>query len=498
MPTITQIKLPSGTVYDLAGADGGLKYKGTLGTGGDITTLPTASASNKEYVYRVITAGTYESQSAVVDDWFYSDGSAWRIIKTHDTQYPLATTSVDGLMSKTDKAKLNTIASGAEVNQNAFSNIKVGSTTVAADTTTDTVEFALGSGEAHLTITPDATNDKVTFATTGFGTAAGQDYTTSVTSGSNDLVTSGAVYTAIDNIPDPMVFKGTVGDSSVTVTWANLPAPSSASGSENVGWTYKATSARTTSQTSTLTQNVKAGDTIISDGTNWVVIPSGDEPSGTVTSVAAGVGLTTASGSAITSSGTVKAKLKSETASSRTAASKGSTANREYAVGVDSAGDLSVNIPWTDTTYTFAEGDTDGAFKVTSGGSDTLVPVHKAVINVEYDSTSGYLKKTQVDGNPSTSNIAKLSTTTVPNVTSVGSAPTLGTAIPADDITAWTTNTPTAVTFNVEGTQLQIGVTNGVAASLSYTAKSIPNVTSVGSAPTLGSAITVATGFTTT
>lgn len=62
-----------------------------------------------------------------------------------------------------------------------------------------------------------------------------------------------------------------------------------------------------------------------------------------------------------------------------------------------------------------------------------------------------------------------------------GSVPTLGTAIPADDITAWTTNTPTS--FSVSGEKLSI--TPGSAASLSYTAKSIPNVTSVGTLPSL-------------
>jgi hypothetical protein len=45
------------------------------------------------------------------------------------------------------------------VNQNAFSNVKVGSTTVAADTTTDTLEL---SAATFVTLTPDATNDKVT------------------------------------------------------------------------------------------------------------------------------------------------------------------------------------------------------------------------------------------------------------------------------------------------------------------------------------------------
>ena len=58
--------------------------------------------------------------------------------------------------------------SNAEANQNAFSNIKVGSTTVAADSQTDTLELA-GS---NITITPDATNDKITFAVADGTTSA--------------------------------------------------------------------------------------------------------------------------------------------------------------------------------------------------------------------------------------------------------------------------------------------------------------------------------------
>lgn len=60
----------------------------------------------------------------------------------------------------TEKNKLSGIASGAEVNQNAFSNIVVGATTIAADTKTDTLTL-VGS---NITITPDTTNDKVTFS----------------------------------------------------------------------------------------------------------------------------------------------------------------------------------------------------------------------------------------------------------------------------------------------------------------------------------------------
>ena len=50
------------------------------------------------------------------------------------------------------------------VNKNAFGNVKVGSTTIAADAVQDTLELAAGS---NITLTPDATNDKVTIAVNG-------------------------------------------------------------------------------------------------------------------------------------------------------------------------------------------------------------------------------------------------------------------------------------------------------------------------------------------
>lgn len=61
------------------------------------------------------------------------------------------------------KNKLEGIATGAEVNQNAFSNITVGSTTIAADAKTDTLTIVAGD---NITLTPDATNDQLTIAAT--------------------------------------------------------------------------------------------------------------------------------------------------------------------------------------------------------------------------------------------------------------------------------------------------------------------------------------------
>ena len=72
-----------------------------------------------------------------------------------------ASASANGLMTSADKIKLDTIAEGAEANQNTFSKVTVGSTTIEADSKTDTLTLAAGS---NITLTPDATNDKITIS----------------------------------------------------------------------------------------------------------------------------------------------------------------------------------------------------------------------------------------------------------------------------------------------------------------------------------------------
>lgn len=63
----------------------------------------------------------------------------------------------------TEKNKLSGIATGAEVNQNAFSNIAVGSTTIQADSKTDTLTLTAGS---NITLTPNATSDTIEISAT--------------------------------------------------------------------------------------------------------------------------------------------------------------------------------------------------------------------------------------------------------------------------------------------------------------------------------------------
>lgn len=129
---------------------------------------------------------------------------------------------------------------------------------------------------------------------------SGKSISTATPSGSstdNEIPTAKAVFTAIDNLPEPMIFKGSLGTGGTITT---LPTASSS----NEGYTYKVITAGTYQSLV-----CKVGDTVISTGSEWVLIPSGDEPSGTVTSVG-GQGASgshiTVSGSPITSSGTLE------------------------------------------------------------------------------------------------------------------------------------------------------------------------------------------------
>lgn len=191
---------------------------------------------------------------------------------------------------------------------------------------------------------------------------------TSVTSGSSNLITSGAVYTAIDNLPEPMVFKGSLGTGgTITV----LPID----GSADIGDTYKVITAGTYAS-----QPAKAGDTFICDSktssaNTWVLIPSGDEPSGTVTSIKiqANSPISVDSSSAITTSGT---RTISHATSGATAGSYGDTSAQTPGYGstfkalsatvdtyghVTSIGEHTVKIPNAPTVDTTLSGSSNNA-----------------------------------------------------------------------------------------------------------------------------------------
>lgn len=108
------------------------------------------------------------------------NGKASSYFATSNHNHNTATQSSNGYMSNADKKKLDGIASGAEVNQNAFANVKVGTTTIQADAKQDTLTLAAGT---NISLVGDANNDKVTIGVTGTVASATTAKTVSNTAG---------------------------------------------------------------------------------------------------------------------------------------------------------------------------------------------------------------------------------------------------------------------------------------------------------------------------
>lgn len=171
--------------------NGNIKIDGTETT---VYTHPTdgANTSKGDTTNQTPAFGsTFKVTSETVDAMGHTT-----VLAEHTVKIPNATAVASsggtggsaGLMSAADKEKLNGIATGAEVNQNAFSNVKVGTATVAADAKTDTIELATTSGK-HIVLTADTANDKVTIDTDLSSKSAASGGT------AESLVTTGEKYT---------------------------------------------------------------------------------------------------------------------------------------------------------------------------------------------------------------------------------------------------------------------------------------------------------------
>lgn len=207
---------------------------------------------------------------------------------------------------------------------------------------------------------------------------------TTQSSGDNStkVATTAYVDSAISGLPEPMLFKGSLGTGG-TIT--SLPTASSS----NEGYTYKVITDGTYAS-----QTAKVGDTFISDGSAWVLIPSGDEPSGTVTSITidATSPIAIDSNSAITSSGT-------RTISH---ANSGVTAGTYRSVTVNATGHVTAGSnPTTLSGYGITDANISNG--VITLGSNTITPITDVsgkadktatVSTVTYDTTNHKITKT--------------------------------------------------------------------------------------------------------
>lgn len=112
-------------------------------------------------------------------------GTEWVAISAN--AIPKATNDVDGLLTKENYAKLSSIATGAEVNQNAFGIVVVGSSTISADSKIGTLTFIAGS---NVEITPDIANGTITFMSNHESISTSADTTSTASPNAGDTITA--------------------------------------------------------------------------------------------------------------------------------------------------------------------------------------------------------------------------------------------------------------------------------------------------------------------
>ena len=152
----------------------------------------------------------------------YSSGAGVKVAITlaENTDVAGATTSDDLAegttnlyLTSSERTKLSGIATGAEVNQNAFSNVAVsGQTTVAADAKTDTLTLVAGTG---VTLTTDAGADSITIAASG---SSSNSFETIAVAGQSSVVADSATDTLTLVAGTGITLTTDAGADSVTIT----------------------------------------------------------------------------------------------------------------------------------------------------------------------------------------------------------------------------------------------------------------------------------------
>lgn len=326
-----------------------------------------------------------------------SGGSTVTIERALTSGTKSATISVDGtsydLYAPTPNA--GTVTS---VRVQATSPVQSSTSTAQSSTLNTTISLANGYGDTKNPYASKTKNYVLAAPTTENGVPS---FRALVAADIPDLSDTYATQTDLENLPEPMIFKGSLGTGG-TIT--SLPTAAAS----NEGYTYKVITAGTYAS-----QSAKVGDTFISDGSAWVLIPSGDEPSGTVTSVTLtqGTGITVSnSGTAITTSGSRTISLASITKDDTTSTaspSHGGTFTAIDSITYDTYGRVTgVN---TKTVTLPADSNTDTKVTQAYSTANNSYPVlFSATAGVSSTSSRGAttaILNNAIYANPSTGNL---------------------------------------------------------------------------------------------
>lgn len=327
---INQITLPTGTPYDVNDANA-VHYLGktdsTVNTGTVSGTTITIGAN--DITPSVGDTVIYKADNTDNSNIMYrctavtSTATTWECISPEAAEIPITAITVDG--DSTKVTVTNHVADITAINADLIDVVTVPSY---SDPTEEQ------QAEIDAAIAKNTLADGVRAATQTAG------------DNSSKIATTAYVDNAVEELPQAMIFRGSLGTGG-TIT--DLPAAAKA----NAGDVYKVIVAgdytivpadpEADPPTPAETQHAEIGDLFICGQTGtgsgatyaWNLIPSGDVPAGTVTSVGVSAGLTTTINSTtgtnpITGAGTINLNLNS---------TSGITGDHVYAVGIGTATD---------------------------------------------------------------------------------------------------------------------------------------------------------------
>ena len=146
-----------GAKYRLEKDESSIKLIGSDGTESEVEIDFSSGDGELTFSDEIIPGATpLRSIKVGEDSWNIEGGNG----SSENTTYSLSKSGSTITLTGSD-GSTSEVTDIGEVNQNAFSTIKVGTSTISADTKTDTLELVAGTG---ITLTPDATNDKITIA----------------------------------------------------------------------------------------------------------------------------------------------------------------------------------------------------------------------------------------------------------------------------------------------------------------------------------------------
>lgn len=358
-------------VMDAFRANDAMVFKGTIGSSGaTVTSLPNTHYDG--WTYKVITAGTYAGKVCEIGDMIIcvKDGTSasnddWTVVQTNIDG------AVTGPASSTDAhVAVFSGTSGKVIKDGAYT---IGKSVPSNAVFTDTDTKVTSSANHYSPAT--ATGSDVSASATGATAAWNIDVVKGVTLNTDGKghvtgmsVTSGKI-PANPNTDThrPIQVNGTqaLGNNTTAlnlITGSNVSITDGGSGNVTIAATDTTYESKAAASGGTAVSLVTTGEKY-----TWNNKTSN---TGTVTKVSTGAGLT---GGDITTSGTVKANLTSETKLANAAADGTETAGRVYPVRLDKNGKLAVNVPWSNTTYESkpaASGGTEVSL-VTTGEKDT-------------------------------------------------------------------------------------------------------------------------------